>query len=217
MQPAQVMRESYEAFAAVVRNVDDERSWAPTACTGWAVRDLVYHCLGDAQRALVALHSPTDAQPDRDAVTYWSDWSQDSDEGKVGAANGRRFNRTVAGMFLHFEQLRDLHLETAAAALHAAEHTDPQQTVATQGHVLTAGDLMKTLAVEVTIHHLDLPDAPPPSGAGLAEVRATLDGLLGRPVPLPWDDAHYARAATGRAPLTPEERSILGDAFPLFS
>ena len=30
-------------------------SWAPTGCTGWAVRDLVHHCWSDAQRALVAL------------------------------------------------------------------------------------------------------------------------------------------------------------------
>ncbi len=47
-----------------------------------------------------------------------------------------------------------------------------------------------------------------------------LDGLLGRPVPLGWSDEHYARAATGRAPLTEAERGALGqdaDRFPLFS
>ncbi|MCX4571876.1 hypothetical protein OHB41_01420 [Streptomyces sp. NBC_01571] len=59
----------------------------------------------------------------------------------------------------------------------------------------------------------------PPEGAGLACVRATLDGLLGHPVPVDWSDEHYARAATGRLPLTPAERHGLGtdaDRFPLF-
>ncbi|XKK61766.1 hypothetical protein HFP71_02405 [Streptomyces sp. ARC32] len=49
---------------------------------------------------------------------------------------------------------------------------------------------MTTLAVEATVHHLDLtvglPDAPGPSATGPGAVRATLDGLLGRPVPYDW-------------------------------
>jgi hypothetical protein len=45
-------------------------------------------------------------------------------------------------------------------------------------------------------------------------------GLLGRPVPVDWSDEHYARAATGRAPLSAAERLALGadaDRLPLFS
>jgi hypothetical protein len=49
--------------------------------------------------------------------------------------------------------------------------------------VLTTGDLLRTLAVEATIHHLDmivsLPTAPGPSREGPAQVRWCLDGLLG--------------------------------------
>ena len=106
-------------------------------------------------------------------------------------------------------------------AVRAAAAAD--RPVGTQGHVLTVGDLMITLAVEATVHHLDLtvalPAAPGSAPAGLAAVRATLDGLLGRPVPIDWGDEHYARAATGRAPLTAAEQHALGaDAarFPLF-
>ncbi|MGI5359146.1 maleylpyruvate isomerase N-terminal domain-containing protein [Streptomyces sp. CA-252508] len=222
--PSGLLHAVYGAFMAAVREIDDEASWAPTGCTGWAARDLVFHCLTDAQRALNALHTPTDAPPDRDAVGYWADWRQQDAEGRLRAAHGRRFARTVAGMFLHFGQLRELYLETAAAALHAVDHTDPARRVVTQGHVLTAGDLVRTLAVEATIHHLDLDDdvratgLPGPSPEGLAEVRRTLDGLLGRPVPVPWDDVHYIRAVTGRAALTPAERAALGpdaDRLPL--
>ncbi|MET7275558.1 maleylpyruvate isomerase N-terminal domain-containing protein [Streptomyces flaveolus] len=214
--PARVVREAYGALAEVVRPLGDDESWLPTGCAGWAVRDLVFHLLGDAQRALVALHTPVGEQPDRDAVTYWRDWAPDP----AGAADGRRWNRVAASMFLDFGQLKESYLETAAAAATADSH----RRVRTQGHVLTAGDLLTTLGVEATVHHLDLTvalaAAPGPSPAGLTAVRATLDGLLGRLVPLDWSDEHYARAATGRAGLTEDERQVLGaDAhrFPLFS
>jgi hypothetical protein len=162
------------------------------------VRDLVFHCLGDAQRALVARHTPAPGPPDRDAVSYGQDWAPDP----VGAANGRRWNRVGTSMSLDFGQLRELYLGTAAATVVAAAAADPDRPVATQGHVLTAGDLMLMLAVEASIHHLDLVTgpltAPGPEPTALACVRATLDGLLGRPVPVDWSGEHYARAATGR-------------------
>jgi hypothetical protein len=126
-------------------------------------------------------------------------------------------------MFLDFGQLRALFLETLAAAVHAGTSADPGRRVATQGHVLTAGDLMTTLAVEATVHHLDLivrlPHAPGPCAEGLTAVRTTLDGLLGRPALPAWDDTHYALVGTGRAELTAAERAALGaaaDRFPLF-
>jgi uncharacterized protein (TIGR03083 family) len=213
---ADVLRAAYEAFTAVVRPLGDEESWRPTGCTGWAVRDLVFHCAGDAQRALVALHTPAAGPPDLDAVTYWRDWAPDP----VGAANGQRWNRVSASMFLDFRQLRELYLETTAATVNAVADTPPELPVSTQGHVLTAGDLMLTLAVEATVHHLDLvvdlPEAPGPSAAGLAAVRATLDGLLGGPRPAGLEGralrprghrthtAHRARTARprrGRGPL----------------
>lgn len=209
-QPVDVLRSAYRAFAKVVGGLGEEESWTPSGCTGWALRDLVFHCLADAQRGLVALHTPARGPVDRDAVTYWSDWQP----GSVGAANGRRYVRVCASMFLIFDQLKESYLETAAAAVTAAEHADPDRFVATQGHVLTAGDLMRTLALEATVHHLDLvahlPSAAPPADVALADVRTILDGLLGRPLPLDWDDRHYALAATGRVPLTPAERELLG-------
>ncbi|MEU7058081.1 maleylpyruvate isomerase N-terminal domain-containing protein [Streptomyces sp. NPDC046197] len=217
--PADALRASYRALMDLVAPLEEEDSWLPTDCTGWAVRDLVFHLVMDAQRALVALHTPATAPADRDAVTYWQDWRPDP----VGAANGRRYSRVGASMFLYFRQLRELCLDTAAAAVTAAASADPRQRVSTQGHVLAAGDLMATLAVEATVHHLDLtvrlPGAPAPSSEGLATVRSTLDGLLGRPVPLNWSDTQYARAGTGRLPLTRAERDALGadaDRLPLF-
>jgi hypothetical protein len=50
-------------------------------------------------------------------------------------------------------------------------------------------------------------------------VRETLDGLLGEPLPLPWDDVTYARTGTGRAEPSEQDRITLGplaDRLPLF-
>jgi len=71
------------------------------------------------------------------------------------------------------------------------------------------------LAVEATIHHLDLTAGETslagPSGPGLAVTRETLDGVLGQPVPAGWDDVTYALKATGRAELTDNDRASLGE------
>lgn len=210
---------AYGALLEVLLAVDEETSWNPTGCTGWAVRDLTHHCLSDAQRALVALHTPADEPPDRDAVTYWQDWAPDP----VAAAQGRRHTRVAASMFLVWEQLREVHGETARAVVRASRDAEPTRTVRTQGHVLRVEDLLSTLCVEATIHHLDLgehlPGASGPASAGLAETRRVLDALAGDPVEVGWSDERYARVATGRARPDEDEARLLGpvvDRLPLF-
>jgi uncharacterized protein (TIGR03083 family) len=217
---AALLEKSYDAFVGVLREVRHEQSWNPTGCEGWTVRDLAYHHLLDAQRALVALHTPAEGPADRDAVSYWRDWAPDP----VGAANHRRYVRVVASMFSRWDQLRDLHAETCLAVLDAARSAVPERLVGTQGHVLTAGDLVSTLCVEATIHHLDLttdlPGAHGPAPAGLSEVRRVLDGLVGEPVARSWADERYARVATGRARPSEDELRELGpvaERFPLFA
>lgn len=217
---AELVREAYAAFGAALDGLGDDDSWAATGCTGWAVRDLVQHCVLDAQRALVALHTPTTARPDRDAVSYWADAGADPE----ADADGRRYSRVVASLFLRWERLHRLWEETARAAVHAAEHARTPGSVRTQGHVLAVEDLLSTLAVEATVHHLDLirhlEGSPGPSSGGLAEVRRVLTELWDREPLEHWSDEHFARLGTGRAELTDEERAQLGEAslrLPLFS
>ncbi|MFJ4847720.1 MULTISPECIES: maleylpyruvate isomerase N-terminal domain-containing protein [unclassified Streptomyces] len=219
--PAEVLDAAYGAFSAAVATMDNQLSWLPTGCAGWSVRDLLLHCLEDAQRGPVALHTPAGRPPDRDAVTSWQGLRRD---GAVDAIGTRGFVRVSAGLFLRVDQLRDLYPGTAAAVTHAARRASARAPVAPQGHVLSAGDVMRRPAVEATIHHLDLvvglTGTPGPSAAGHGEVRRTLDGLLGRRVPADWDDTRYARAATGRAPLSDTDRDRLGPMaarFPLLA
>lgn len=204
---------AYAALAELVCDLDDAESWEPTGCRGWVVRDLAFHVTCDAQRALVALHTPTEAPADRNAVTYWQGWGDDPD----ADADGRRWTRVSGSMFGRWEQLRDLHAETAAAVRHAAAAADPDGRVRTQGHVLTVADLASTLAVEATLHHLDLvrhlPRRSGPAPAGLAEVRRVVEALVG-PFPTDLDDERVALVGTGRADPGADEAAALGDVLP---
>lgn len=137
-------------------------------------------------------------------------------------ADGSR--ASSGSMFLYFEPLRDRFTETFNAVRHAAAQVPAEQRMRTQGHVLSCGDMLRTLAVEATIHHLDFLPAdsqlPAPSALGLAEARRTIELLLGQPLPSFWDDAHCALVATGRAAVSDDERRLLGggaDRLPVFT
>ncbi len=212
------LRTAYGELLACTDALDEEAAWRPTGCAGWTARDLVFHLLTDAQRALVALGTPADGAADVDAVSYWRAWQP----GTAGAQAGRRSIRIMSSVWTSTSALTALYGETARAVLVQAARADAAALIATQGHVLTVDDLLATLAVEAAVHHLDLvafEDGLGPGAQSLALIRETLDGLLGRPAPTDWDDARYALIGTGREPLTDAERAALGsDAakLPLF-
>ncbi|MFI7582866.1 maleylpyruvate isomerase N-terminal domain-containing protein [Kocuria sp. M1N1S27] len=217
---ADLVRDACTAFGAVLDGLGDDDSWAATGCTGWSVRDLVHHCAMDGLRGLVALHTPTTARPDRDAATYWTDWGGDPE----AAAESRRRARVAASMLPDWDAVRELYRGTAGALVHAAEHRGSGGAVRTDGHVLRVEDLLSTLAVEATVHHLDLiqhlDGSPGPAADGLAEVRRVLTDLWEREPLEHWSDEHFARVGTGRAELSAPERAELGeyaDLLPLFS
>lgn len=214
---ADLLEEAWAPLVALAEQVDEDTGWRPTELPGWTVRDLLWHLLGDAQRALVALHTPADGPADTDETTYWSHWTPGTDD----AALGLRVVRTMASAMPTVRGIAGQYAETARAVLHAVRATDPATVVSTQGHVLTAGSLVHTLVVEAGVHHLDLgPVLPePPAAAVLAAVRQVLDGLLGQPLPAEWDDTRAVLLGTGRAALGQAERGELGelaDRFPLF-
>jgi hypothetical protein len=208
---------AYRPLIALADDLDDSRGWVPTLLPGWCVRDLVLHLANDCQRALVALATPADAEPDTDEVSYWSHWQP----GTEGARSGLRGTRIMASAWTSVRGPAGLYVEAARAVLVAARRVGLGDVVTTQGHRLTVEALLRTLVVETAVHHLDLaPVLPePPAAEPLAEVRHVLDGLLGTPAPVQWDALRYVQVGTGRAEANAAEREQLGplaDRFPLF-
>jgi hypothetical protein len=212
-----VLDNAYDALVAAVATVDDDAAWSPTGCRGWCVRDLVHHLHADAARALVAVHSPARGPADCDSVAYWRGWGVDPARDELT----RRATRIESGL-RSWAALRDSYLEIAAAATRAVGGADPAAVVSTQDHVLSVADLASTLAVEATLHHLDLIahlELPLPSPAGLHEVRRVVEALLEHPLP-GWSDKRVALVGTGRAAPTADEFADLGpatDRLPVFS
>jgi uncharacterized protein (TIGR03083 family) len=202
------LRIAYSDLATIAATLDERDAWQPTRCTGWAVRDLLLHLLGDAQRGLVALATPAAGPADRDAVSYWAD----APDGHDPDHRGLRAQRTIASAW-ELAALTRTFGDTSRAVVTLARRASPAALVATGDHVLAVDDLVTTLAVEAAVHHLDLVVAlgrPGPRPEPLALVRRTLDGLLGRPAPSEWSDEWWALVGTGREPLGGRERRELG-------
>lgn len=208
---------AYSALSGAVAAVDDDASWSPTGCRGWNVRDLVHHLHADAARALVAVHSPSPGDADCDWVAYWRGWGVDP----ARDALTRRATRIESGL-RGWPTLRASYREVAAAAGRAVAGADPAAVVTTQGHSLSVADLGSTLAVEATLHHLDLVahlSLPPPAPAGLREARRVVEALLEHRLP-GWSDQRVALVGTGRAAPAKAEVADLGAAasrLPVFS
>jgi uncharacterized protein (TIGR03083 family) len=213
----------YGRVTETVQGLSDADFQRPTRCEGMTVGPLLVHLLYDAQRALMAFASPSVAEPDRDFVTYWREFpgrAQGEPEPDTG------FERTVASAYRkpailvqHWRELSEAAARAAAFGL-----ADKGRRVETQGHVLRATDLVATLVLEATVHHLDLtvdlPDAPEPDPEGLRVTARTLDGLFGPEAwdVITWDTTTYVLKGTGRVPLDEDDLQMLGqyaDRLPL--
>jgi hypothetical protein len=204
-----LLAELYDAMVSAVRDRDEADLTRPTR-TEWTVRELVFHQLLDAQRTLVAMASPTDRAADVDAVSYWRPFQPDAEWNAPHA----QFVRVSASAYSSGSALVEHFATIAGAAKRAVRAGDPAARVKTQGHVLTVADLTSSLVVEATVHLLDLtvdlPAAPSPSAAALAETRGVLEGLFGGPLPARWGDTEAVLKGTGRVPLDDADRIELG-------
>ncbi len=202
------LRIAYSDLTTIAATLDEQDAWQPTRCAGWAVRDLLVHLLGDAQRGLVALATPAAGPADRDALTYWAD----APGGRDPDFRELRAQRTIASAW-GLGPLSRTFGDTSRAVVTLAGRASPDAPVAAGDHVMRVDDLVTTLAVEAAVHHLDLVVAlgrPGPRAEPLALVRHTLDGLLGRPAPTEWSDEWWALVGTGREPPGGRERRELG-------
>lgn len=181
-----------------------------TRTSAWTVRELLFHLLLDAQRALVAFATPASGPADVDNVTYWRPYRPANGDG--GRAHAEFVTRAAAA-YSKSRVLVDQWTETSSAAAWAGRR-ELVEIVSTQGHRLRSADFIDTLIVEATIHYLDLTlnlEAPSVPAEALERVRNVLDGLLGTLLPMEWDDVEYVLKGTGRVALTPVDRDYLGD------
>jgi hypothetical protein len=211
-----LVRTALGDLAAALDGVTDDESWEPSGCRGWSVLDLAFHLVEDAHRALVDLNSPVEGPPDTDAVGYWRPGRPSPHDG-----DDLETARATASLQGGIATLARRHREAAAAVLVAADRLALDDVVRSQGAAMTVADELSHIAVEATVHHLDLVlrlARPGPAAGPLAEVRRVLEGLFDGPLPAHWDNATAVRRATGREPLTGDDRSELGERaerFPL--
>jgi len=202
---------AWAALRAEVADLADAAFDQPSGCAGWLVRDLVCHLVIDAQDVLITLVTPADAEPTRNAVTYW----EVSNEAPTGDDPLDALTVRLAAAYGDPGLLK-FHLDdVGAAAGRAAELCDPAMRVSTRGQVLTAGDYLSAYVLEWTLHHLDLTAHLTNTGQqpaeALARSRAMLEQIAGAVFPASFSDADALLVGTGRRPTTDAERSALGE------
>ncbi|WP_190812755.1 maleylpyruvate isomerase N-terminal domain-containing protein [Saccharopolyspora pogona] len=202
---------SWAALRAAVAELRDQDFELPSGCTGWLVRDLVCHLIIDAQDVLITLVTPADAEPTRNAVTYWN-------VAETPPTGDDPLDALIVRLAAAYEQawLLKFHLDdVGSAAGRAAELADPGVRVSTQDQVLTAGDYLSAYVLEWTLHHLDLiahlPDAAEPPTESLSRTREMLEEIAGEPFPASWSDKDALLVGTGRRAPTDAEKTELGE------
>lgn len=205
---AELLGEVYGLVTGVAEGLAPHEVEIPTRAAGWSVRDLILHMLLDTQRALIALASPAETEPDVDEVSYWRSFRPGDDEDARDAHAG--FVRSAAAAYTGTAGLFAQWSATWQAAVRAVEGSAPTQPVHTQGHVITVAALVDTLLVEATVHYLDVTvglKAPPAPEQALAHTRAVVAALYGEPLPTVLDDVTAVLVGTGRLPV---DRALFG-------
>lgn len=201
---------SWAALRSTVAELTDEDFARPSGCAGWLVRDLVCHLVIDAQDVLITLATPTDAEPTRDAATYWA-------VGATPPTGDDPLDALTVRLAAAYEDpgLLKFHLDdVGSAAGRAAELAAPGLRVSTQDQVLTADDYLTAYVLEWTLHHLDLiahlPQATPPPAQGLARARELLEEIARAAFPVSFTDEDVLLVGTGRRAASAAERAELG-------
>ena len=213
-----LLDEVYEATTTVVSGLDDASFGRRTRTELWTVKELLFHQMCDAQRALVVFTTGRTAP--RTPPT--SATGRRGSRARPGADAHARYASRAAAAYGQPSSLVGQWTETSRAAVRAARAHAPERRVATQGHVLVAADFVHTLAVEGVVHHLDLTlEVPSPglSANAYGLVLEVLTGLLGADLPTAWAPEEAVLKGTGRSPFTDADRAELGvrtERFPLF-
>jgi uncharacterized protein (TIGR03083 family) len=214
-----VLRLECDLVSETVLSLTEARFGLPTRCTAWNVKELLAHIHRDVEQIVVALADEVSEDPDADAVSYWTRYDPVADA--PGIAD-RAISRAAA--YRRGHELAVVWDDLWRHALDLAEREPPMRVVRTWGPLLTFDEYLKTRALEVTVHGMDMAAALEADFWTTQEAADLttdiLAGLLGEePTPdLGWGDLTFIDKGTGREPLTEGERHVLGklaDRFPL--
>jgi uncharacterized protein (TIGR03083 family) len=193
----------------------------PTRCPPMSVHDLASHVLRGAIRIAEMIEAgPVDEEPEADGETYFR-----YDPAQIGPDVVRRAQE-AAGTFPTDDFVRTWHdrwkRSLDLAAVSPAEDRVYRNVF---GGLMKLSEYLRTRAVELVVHHMDLRDAlrlePDPDPDALDAVCGVVAGLLGTDLRrLGVDAVRFALLGTGRAALSDEERGMLGplaDELPVIS
>ncbi|MCA1833838.1 MAG: maleylpyruvate isomerase family mycothiol-dependent enzyme [Actinomycetota bacterium] len=213
MSPAivEALRAEAAHAGAFLGSLSEEDLDRKTRCPPLTIRELAVHTLRGSMRIREMIEAgPVDAQPESDGETYFR-----YDPAEVGPDVIRRAQEAAEDLG---PGIKDLWLPTWSASLDAAAAvlTDGDPVLRNVfGGLMKLSEYLRTRAVEVVIHHMDLRDArglaPDPDEDALEIVCRVLAGLLGTdPRRLGMEAIRFALLGTGRTTLTDAERKTLG-------
>lgn len=205
--------ESIDAFLRAVESFSEYELLGASRCHGWSRLDLVVHVIAGWQEMLAGMVSLVDSEPSVDAATYWSALAiETATEDPVPALMWqRRRSAAYARPSSATAQLRDV-----GSALRRGVDSFSDRPCLWQGHNFRAGDFLAVWAVENVVHQLDLVSEEPPPSSALTLSRATIEALVGQPLPTTWTDEEATLIGTGRLPV-PDGLGDVASMFPALS
>ena len=190
--------ESIEALLRAAEGFSEHELLGASRCHGWTRLDVLTHVIGGWQEMLAGLVSLVDAEPTVDAASYWTAFADESfSEDRVATL---MFQRRRTDLYARPASVI-AHLNEVGEALTRGVGGLPDRACRWQGQVFAPGDFLAVWAVEDVVHHLDLQSPEPPPASALGLSRATIEALLGEPLPRSWTDEEATLIGTGRSPV----------------
>jgi uncharacterized protein (TIGR03083 family) len=211
-----IFLDELDALLQVCEGLDDVDLVAASRCRGWTVGDVLVHVHLGLQDMLLGLVSPTESPADTDAASYWRHQIPTNDP-EADAFAGMRFVRLLGAAYRKPSGIVG-HMRPTASGVMTVVRGLPSGSLHFQGHVLTTGDFLATWAVELVVHHLDLGrelHVGAPTTPAMSLTVATVEGLLGGPLPTEWSQELRILAGTGRVQLNDDQAHAAGSAAKL--
>ncbi|MDP9794428.1 uncharacterized protein (TIGR03083 family) [Catenuloplanes nepalensis] len=195
------------ALSAALSGVPAKAFDLPSPCPPWTVAGLLGHVIVTVGRTPGMIAGPVPAAATVDAAGYYR-----PDERFSPTANADRIAAGADRAALPGTSLVTEFRTISGYVVERCRREPAGRVVRTRhGDDMLLTDFMLTRVVEVAVHGLDLAAAlgrdPWTTPAAVDAVSALLLGDA--PVPLGWDRLTFVRKATGREPMTGEERAAI--------